>query len=133
MTSESQDTRLTSHPKDDTLHRAVSPIAALGHLVCLDCQNHSRTPFMSLKFCSDYEGVPSPQKFEKPCPKPSYSTVLTPGCMYVLTLRIPCLDVRPSNYHNIDSRTKMFQPLSVSPVFLIPSLFLDFLSICLYL
>ena len=32
MTSESQDTRLTSHPKDGTLHRAVSPITALGHL-----------------------------------------------------------------------------------------------------
>ena len=31
MTSESQDTRLTSHPKDGTLHRAVSPITALGH------------------------------------------------------------------------------------------------------
>jgi hypothetical protein len=30
MTSESQDTRLTSHPKDGTLHRAVSPITALG-------------------------------------------------------------------------------------------------------
>ena len=32
MASESQDTRLTSHPKDGTLHRAVSPITALGHL-----------------------------------------------------------------------------------------------------
>ena len=31
MTSESQDTRLTSHPKDSTQHRAVSPITALGH------------------------------------------------------------------------------------------------------
>ena len=31
MTSESQDTRLTSHPKDGTLDRAVSPITALGH------------------------------------------------------------------------------------------------------
>ena len=30
MTSESQDTRLTSHLKDSTLHRAVSPITALG-------------------------------------------------------------------------------------------------------
>lgn len=97
--------------------------------------------FLALKFCSDYEGVPSPQKFEKPCPKPSSSTVLTPGCVYmltpgcvyVLTLRVPCLDVRPSNYHNIDSRTKMFQPLSVSPLFLIPSLFPYFLSVCLYL
>uniref|UniRef100_A0AAZ3RBS6 Transposase n=1 Tax=Oncorhynchus tshawytscha TaxID=74940 RepID=A0AAZ3RBS6_ONCTS len=31
MTSESQDTCLTSHLKDGTLHRAVSPITALGH------------------------------------------------------------------------------------------------------
>ena len=29
MTSESQDTHLTSHPKDGTLHRAVFPITAL--------------------------------------------------------------------------------------------------------
>ena len=31
MTSESQDTSLTSHPKDSTLHRAVSPITTLWH------------------------------------------------------------------------------------------------------
>ena len=31
MTSESQDTHLTSHPKDSTLHREVSSITALGH------------------------------------------------------------------------------------------------------
>ena len=31
VTTESQDTRLTSLPKDSTLHRAVSPITALGH------------------------------------------------------------------------------------------------------
>ena len=31
MTSEGQDTHLTSHPKDGTLHRALSPITALGH------------------------------------------------------------------------------------------------------
>ena len=31
MTSESQDTRLTSLLKDSTLHRAVSPITAMGN------------------------------------------------------------------------------------------------------
>jgi hypothetical protein len=31
VTTESQDTYLTSHPNDGTLHRAMSPITALGH------------------------------------------------------------------------------------------------------
>ena len=31
MTAEIQDTHLMSHPKDGTLHRAVSSITALGH------------------------------------------------------------------------------------------------------
>ena len=31
ITSESQDTHLTSHLKDRTLHRVMSPITALGH------------------------------------------------------------------------------------------------------
>jgi hypothetical protein len=33
MTAESQDTRLTSHLKDSTLHRAVSLPGALGYLL----------------------------------------------------------------------------------------------------
>jgi hypothetical protein len=33
MTSESQDTHLASHLKDSTLHRAVSPITALGNFL----------------------------------------------------------------------------------------------------
>ena len=33
MISESQVTRLTSHPKDSTLHRTMSPITALGNII----------------------------------------------------------------------------------------------------
>ena len=44
MTSESQDTHLMSHPKDSNLHRAVSPITALGNWDIYFFRSEERVP-----------------------------------------------------------------------------------------